>query len=236
MQFININYFVFLLKNSKIGLYFLNLYARPHSSELFMGKFLFFRTAILIAFSYSFLGVIPFFVIILFTSMYDFFIGRYQHTVANFCNRTYFKNIILQTVENLFRRILLDSVRAEGINFIALGLISMSLHGQSHIFVNRLGSSSYYFNAVLMDRLVDGGVLGRDFRARFIIFASSFGGLLSTMHLADTRMPAFMHGCSPLQMLLIFNLLVFCALGFVYFKSYIKKQIALWLQIIQINP
>ena len=220
-------------QNTRIGRYWASLYEEPHPSERVLGRFFFYKTTLLTAIAFYSQDPLTLTLILAFSTVFDALTGIYQHTLMNFCHRTYFEKGVLHAAENLVRRFAIDIVRAEVITIFAVGFLSFSADQQSHVLINRLGSGTYYLNAALLDKLVSGGVLGRTFRSWFIIFASTLGSLLTTLHLARTQPPSWFPASvnhlgslfSPMTMLLVFNGLVFLFMGTLYLRFGSKKLV-----------
>lgn len=215
------------------GRYWQKIHEAPVDSERMLGVFFFWKTAILTAIAFYSEEPMTLAALLVFCSSFDALTGVYQHTIMNFCHRSFFRGHVLQTVENLARRFIIDIFRAEIITLIVLGGGFVSLDNQSHIFINRLVSGSYYFNAVFLDKLVASGTLCRNFRSRFIIFASTLGSLLCTLDLARTKAPEWLPSGvgnalswmpKPLDFLMGFNILVLIVMASAYFFCVVRKK------------
>lgn len=216
------------LKSSRVGNYLDDIYTTPTQSELVLGKFFIIRTLLIMSVAYYYTTPLTLGALLIFSIIFDSLTGFYQHTLMNFFHKTNFRNRILVTTQNLIKRILIDIFRAEVIVFLVSGVTIFSFAEQTHIILNRFTSASYYFNAVLIDKLVATGAIGRNMRSKFVIFASTVGGVLCLLHLAKTSFPVwiprpissfFMESFpGPLSILIYFNVAIFLLL-FVFYQS-----------------
>jgi len=211
------------LQNTFIGRYFNTIYAPPIKSEQFLGKFFFGKTILTTAIAFYNINEYSLFLILAFSASFDFLTGYYQQTLMNFFHYSLFKNKFFIFIQNLLKRYFIDIIRAEVIFFILLGHEFLTFSEQFHIFRNRFVNASYYFNAVIIDRLVEEHVISRNTRSKVVIFASTFGGLLCLLDFAKTSFPSWISKemiasipgwiPSPLMMLVIFNLSIFIIFG-----------------------
>jgi hypothetical protein len=214
------------LKGTQIGQYFETLYCPPVPSEKVLGGFFFGKTMITTAIAFYEVDSIALISILGFSAVFDSLTGTYQHTLMNYFHRSYFKNKILQFIQNLGKRFAVDIIRAEIIMFLLLKTELLTTANQFHIFKNRLVSASYYFNAVIIDKLVDMGTISRNFRSNFVIVASTIGGMLCLLDFAKTSFPGWVPQeliaaipaslPGPLQLLMYFNVTVFVIMGGIY--------------------
>ncbi len=226
-----------LIRNTKIGNYFRDIYAKPVQSEQMLGGFFFGKTIITTAIAFYYLDTFTLLLVLGFSAFFDSFTGVYQHTLMNFFHKTNLKNRVLVFLQNLGKRYLVDVFRAEIITIFLMGLSTFTGPEQFHILQNRFVSASYYFNAIIIDKLVDLGAISRNFRSNFVIFASTAGGLLCLLDFAKTDFPAWVPAeliasipvwmPGPLKLLAIFNLSVFgIAVSMYAYKIIMKK----WLE------
>lgn len=217
------------MRSTKIGNYFDDIYTTPSQSELLLGKFFIMRTLLIMSVAYYYTSPLTLFALLLFTIVFDSLTGFYQHTLMNFFHKTKYKSKILMTSQNLIKRISIDIFRAEVIVFFVSGFSVFTFAEQGHILINRFTSASYYFNAVLIDKLVATRAISRHFRSQFVIFASTVGGVLCLFHLAKTSFPTWIpknisEGLTnllpgPLTMLIYFNVVIFIILFTFYHWS-----------------
>jgi hypothetical protein len=210
-------------ENTSIGIYFKGLYCPPVASERVLGGFFFGKTMITTAIAFYQVDSISLISILAFSAAFDSLTGTYQHTLMNYFHRTLFKNKIFMFLQNLSKRFLLDIVRAEIIMLLLLGSELLSGANQFHIFRNRLVSASYYFNAVIIDKLVEMGTISRNFRSNFVIVASTIGGMLCLLDFAKTSFPNWLpetlvssipsYVPGPLSLLMYFNATIFVIMG-----------------------
>ncbi len=214
------------LKETSLGNYFTSLYSAPVDSEKVLGGFFFGKTLITTAIAFYQVDSIALLSILGFSAVFDSLTGTYQHTLMNYFHRSYFKQRFLQFTQNLTKRFLVDIIRAEIIMLFLFGSELLTGANQFHIFKNRLVSASYYFNAVIIDKLVDMGVISRNFRSHFVIIASTIGGMLCLLDFAKTSFPDWISQDviaaipsaipGPLELLMYFNLTVFIIMGSLY--------------------
>jgi hypothetical protein len=214
------------IQHTRSGRYLKSIYEPPVNSEQVLGSFFFGKTIFttIIAFYYVSMG--PLIGILLFSAIFDSLTGTYQQTLMNYFHKSIFKNRTLIFIQNFIKRFFIDVFRAEVITVFLVGMEIFNLAHQGHVFLNRIVSCTYYFNAVLIDMLVAKEVITRNFRSKFVIFASSFGGLLSLIHLAHTKLPNWIPQDvissipswfpGPLALLGIFNASVFIIAGVSY--------------------
>ncbi len=219
-----------LFFNSRIYKYMSSIYEKPIWSEQVLGGFFFGKTLVTTMIAFYFVEFKTLVFIILFTAFFDALTGIYQHTLMNYFHKTFFKNRFLAFAQNLFKRYFVDIFRAEVLAYILLGIQAMTMAEQYHIIQNRLVSGTYYFNAVLIDKLVEMGAMSRNARSKFVMIASSIGGLLCLLDFARTDFPSWipakMSGFfyeffpGPLEMLAIFNFSVFVIAGAKFLYEY----------------
>jgi len=221
------------LNKTKFGLYIKGIYAEPVRSEQALGKFFFGKTLLTTSLAFYDTPVAVLVGILLFSAVFDSLTGFYQQTLMNYFHKSAFENKALRFCQNLLKRYFVDVFRAEVIFFILMGLDFLAFSEQFHIFRNRFVSASYYFNAVIIDSLVAQGVISRKLRARFVIFASTIGGMLCLLDFAKTKFPSWVSPemvshipqwmPGPLGMLMYFNFLIFFVFGSVYVFNEYKK-------------
>jgi hypothetical protein len=227
-------------KDTKISRYFETLYCPPVASERALGGFFFGKTMITTAIAFYSIESISLLLILVFSAIFDSLTGTYQHTLMNWFHRTLFENKILQFVQNMLKRLVLDIFRAEIIMLLLQGMALFDGDLQFHIIKNRLVSATYYFNAVIIDRLVEMGTIGRNFRSNFVIVASTIGGMLLMLDFAQTSFPAWVPAemiesiptwmPGPLKLLMYFNIVIFVCLGSAYIlttTSFSMKRVGL---------
>lgn len=235
------------LRTTRLGQYCVSLYCPPVASEKVLGGFFFGKTMITTAIAFYQVDSLALIMILGFSAVFDSLTGTYQHTLGNYFHRTLFKSKPLQFIQNLSKRFALDIIRAEIIMLLLLGSELLAGANQFHIFKNRLVSASYYFNAAIIDKLVEMGVISRNFRSRFVIVASTIGGMLCLLDFAKTKFPGWVPQevlasipssiPGPLQLLMYFNLAVFLIMGTAYLitrqskhmQSLISRRVTLFL-------
>jgi hypothetical protein len=223
------------MSKTKIGEYFTSLYCPPVPSERVLGGFFFGKTMITTAIAFYSVGSVSLILILGFSAVFDSLTGTYQHTLMNYFHRSYFVNSGLRFLQNLVKRFAVDIIRAEIIMLLLMGMEILGSSTQFHIFRNRLVSATYYFNAFLIDKLVEMGAISRNFRSTFVIFASTIGGMLCLLDFAKTSfpkwvpesivasIPASMPG--PLALLMYFNAIVFVSMGALYLAAVYAKKV-----------
>ena len=214
-----LNFIWKFIEPTTVGKYLSSIYQKPVESEQFLGGFFFGKTLITTAIAFYYVDTLTLLGILAFSAIFDSWTGVYQQTLMNYFHKTIFENKVLKFTQNLFKRYIVDVFRAEVLTLILMGIQTLTWAEQFHILQNRFVSASYYFNAVVIDKLVDMGAISRNFRSRFVIFASTAGGLLCLLDFAKTDFPAWMSPeliagipswvPGPLVLLGYFNLTVF---------------------------
>lgn len=220
-------------EKTAFGAYIKSIYAEPVRSEQALGKFFFGKTLLTTSLAFYDTPVAVLVGILVFSAVFDSLTGFYQQTLMNFFHKSAFESKVARFCQNLVKRYLVDVFRAEVIFLILMGLDSFAFSEQFHIFRNRFVSASYYFNAVIIDSLVAQGVITRKLRARFVIFASTIGGMLCLLDFAKTKFPSWVSpemvghipqwAPGPLGMLMYFNILIFLLFGGVYVMNEYRK-------------
>ncbi len=217
------------IETTTLGYYLSQIYSKPVQSEHILGSFFFSKTLLTTAIAFYHLPTLTLVFVLLFSTLFDSLTGTYQQTLMNFFHRSVFKNRFFSFIQNLGKRYFIDIFRAQIITLFIMGLNTFSYSEQFHIFQNRFVSASYYFNAVLIDKLVEVKVISRNFRSRFIIFASTIGGMLCLLDFARTDFPSWVSPNliqsipnwipGPLKLLAYFNISVFIMACMIYFIS-----------------
>lgn len=222
---------------TRLGKYLSGIYAAPVESEQVLGGFFFGKTLITSAIAFYYVDNFTLIALLTFSAVFDSLTGIYQQTLMNYFHQSVFKNRCLQFIQNLGKRYLIDVFRAEVLTLILLGMNTFTFSEQFHVLQNRFVSASYYFNALIIDKLVDMGAISREFRSKFVIFASTAGGLLCLLDFAKTDFPSWISAETvasipswvpgPLKMLAYFNLSVFLVAAILYvWTVYSQKLIA----------
>lgn len=232
------------VEHTRLGRYLSPMYSEPVESEQVLGGFFFGKTLITSAIAFYYVDTHILISILIFSAIFDSMTGIYQQTLMNYFHRTIFDNKLLKFSQNLLKRYFIDVFRAQVLTIILMGMSAFSMSEQFHILQNRFVSASYYFNAVIIDKLVDLGAISRNFRSKFVIFASTAGGLLCLLDFAKTdfpswvspqlieSIPAWIPG--PLLLLAYFNVSVFVLsllmyVWHIYFKQNYSMPISNYL-------
>lgn len=211
-----------LIKTSQAGNYCINLYEAPIKTEITLGRFFFVKTIFLTLIAFYSQDLLTLTIMLISCAIFDSLSGVYQQTLMNYFHKTIFKNKLLAYIQNLLKRLLIDMIRAEMMLFISIGMELFTWGNQWHIIINRLVSATYHFEAIILDKLVAQGHVSREARSKFIIVASTLGGLLCILHLARTELPAWLSSDistsmpawlpGPLEILMGFNIMLFLGL------------------------
>ena len=217
-----------------LGKYLKSIYQPPVNSEQVLGGFFFGKTLITTAIAFYYVDTTGLISILVFSAVFDSLTGIFQQTLMNFFHKSIFENKIYHFIQNLVKRYLVDIFRAEIITFLLLGLNTFLFSEQFHIFQNRFVSASYYFNALIIDKLVEMNAISRNFRSKFVIVASSIGGMLCLLDFAKTDFPSWIPITSsqipswvpgPLMLLGYFNLSIFIISLLIYYWTVYLKHI-----------
>ena len=227
-------YFWKYIKNTRLGRYLQSVYEAPVQSEQMLGGFFYGKAIITTVIAFYYLDLVPLIAILIFSAVFDSMTGTYQHSLMNFFHKTIFKNRFFAFMQNLFKRYIVDVFRAEVLTLLIMGISTFSLSEQYHILQNRFVSASYYFNAVIIDKLVDLGAISRNFRSKFVVIASTIGGMLCLLDFAKTDFPKWIPQemiqsiptwiPGPLKLLAYFNISVFILAALTYLWTITLKN------------